>query len=108
VTGANFFIMNKAFTKSKVLVLDANYLIKPDNANGVILLFTEERLRTKEDKTLENWTFKEEFNYPRIAQALRAYVDRELIDDDNIEDLIEKAERLYALIDKLDKTFKQF
>lgn len=87
--------MNKAFKENKILVLDANYLIKPDNANGVILVYT-------------NGKAKETFQYPRIAQALRKYVDRELMVEDNIEDMIAKAERIYALIEKIDLTFKQY
>lgn len=87
--------MNKAFKQNKILVLDANYLIKPDNGNGVILVYT-------------NGKAQETFHFTRIAQALRKYVDRELMVEDNIEDMIAKAERIYALIEKIDLTFKQY
>lgn len=100
--------MNNAFKQNKILKLDANYLIKPDNNNGVVLVFTEDRERTKEDGSKEKFTFKEEFNYPRIAQALRKYVDRELMVEDSIDEMIASADRIYTLIDKIDRTFKQF
>lgn len=105
--------MNNAFKQNKILVLSENYLIKPDNNNGVILVFSEQRTRVKRDEVLEvdieePFTFKEEWQYPRIAQALRKYADLEIMVEDNIELMIEKAEAVYKLIDRIDATFKQF
>lgn len=105
--------MNNAFKQNKILVLSENYLIKPDNANGVVLVFSEERTRTKYDDILdesheEKYTFKEEYHYPRVAQALRKFVDMEIMVEENIETMIDKSDKLYSLIDKIDKTFKQF
>jgi sugar-specific transcriptional regulator TrmB len=97
--------MNNAFSKAKILVLDENHLIKPDNSNGVILVKTTERF---DDEKLETVTTKQEFYYPRIAQALRKYVDLEMLVDDDIEALTEKIDAVYALIDSIDRTFKQF
>lgn len=97
--------MNNTFAKAKILVLDENHLIKPDNNNGVILVKTTERF---DDDKLETVTTKQEFCYPRIAQALRKYVDLEMIVDDNIEALTTKLDGVYALIDSIDRTFKQF
>jgi len=102
-------IPNKAFTKSKELVLDDNYVIKPHNVSGIMLIFTEERTRTREiDGKQEKYIFKDTWYFTRIAQALRMYTDLEMVDLESIEDLIEKSERIYKLIDQLDKTFKQF
>lgn len=105
--------MNSAFKQNKILVLSENYLIKPDNNNGVILTFTEQRTRTKRDEVLEveveeNFTFTESWQYPRIAQALRKYADLEIMVEDNVEAMIAKSEAVYKLIDKIDQTFKQF
>lgn len=100
--------MNNAFKPNKILVLTENYLIKPDNNNGVVLVFHEERERENKDFETEVFTFKKEWNFPRIAQALRMYADLELAFEDNIEALIEKADKVYSLIDSIDKTFKQF
>ena len=105
--------MNNSFKQNKILVLSENYLIKPDNNIGVILVFTEQRTRVKRDEVLEvdvvePFTFKEEWQYPRIAQALRKYADLEIMVEDNTELMIEKAEAVYKLIDRIDQTFKQF
>lgn len=106
--------MNNAFKQNKILVLSENYLIKPDNSNGVILVFTEQRpkVRAKGEVSFslvpEYVTHKEEWQYPRIAQALRKYADLEIMVEDNIEAMITVAERVYKLIDRIDATFKQF
>lgn len=105
--------MNNAFKQNKILVLSENYLIKPDNNNGVILVFTEQVAATKYDDVLEidvteTKTNTESWQYPRIAQALRKYADLEIMVEDNIELMIEKAEAVYKLIDRIDQTFKQF
>lgn len=105
--------MNNAFKQNKILVLSENYLIKPDNNNGVVLVFTTQEKITKYDEVLEfeyeeTKTVKEEFHFPRIAQALRKYADLEIMVEDNIDLMIEKAEAVYRLIDRIDQTFKQF
>jgi hypothetical protein len=108
--------MNKAFTKSKELILDENFKIVPDSDNGVILIFTEERKREKEIKsidgkkvksgTVEIFVFEDKYCYPRIAQALRKYA--ELSTNHKFDTLALANEAVYVVIDSLDKTFKQF
>lgn len=105
--------MNNAFKQNKILVLSENYLIKPDNNNGVILVFTDQQIVLKYDEVLEmdvaeKKTVTESWQYPRIAQALRKYADLEIMVEDNIEAVIAKAEAVYKLIDRIDTTFKQF
>jgi len=101
--------MNKAFTKEKELILDYNYKIVPDSDNGVILVFTD--IRTKKDsKTNElvPFDFKQEYHYPRIAQALRKYSDLTLNEHRDFDSLIQKLNDVYLTIDNIDETFKQF
>jgi hypothetical protein len=105
--------MNNAFKQNKILVLSENYLIKPDNNNGVILVFTEQVKVKKYDDVLEfdyeeTVTKTESWQYPRIAQALRKYADLEIMVEDNIEAMIAVSEKVYKLIDRIDTTFKQF
>lgn len=105
--------MNNAFKQNKILVLSENYLIKPDNNNGVILVYTSQEKVAKYDEVLEVYyeemkTVTESWQYPRIAQALRKYADLEIMVEDNIEVMIERAEAVYKLIEKIDTTFKQF
>ena len=96
--------MNKAFKTGKLLKLDESNFIKPDNNNGVVLVTTQD----KYNDDLELVTTKQELHFPRVAQALKAYVDAEILVEDSIEKMIVNLDRLYNLIDSIDKTFKQF
>jgi hypothetical protein len=108
--------MNKSFTESKELILDKNFKIVPDNDNGVILIFTEERKREKEIKgidgkkvksgVVEIFLFEDKYCYPRISQALRKYA--ELSTNHKFDILALANESIYLVIDSIDKTFKQF
>jgi hypothetical protein len=94
--------MNKAFTKSKELILDENFKIVPDSDNGVILVTIKERINKKDEKVID----RIEYCYPRIAQALRKYA--ELSTNHKFDTLALANEAVYVVIDSLDKTFKQF
>jgi len=96
--------MNKAFTKSKEIVLDENYKIIPDTDNGVILVFKTTRVN-KKDETVPH---EELFYYPRIAQALKHYSDKTINNSESLDDCIYKSESVYNLIKRLDQEFKQF
>ena len=100
--------MNKSFTKSKELILDEKYKIIPDSDSGVVLVFTEQRLKENKEKVLEPYLFTENLYYPRIAQALRYYSLKTINSSFDISEAIVKSERVFELIDRLDKEFKQF
>jgi hypothetical protein len=94
--------MNKAFTKSKELILDENFKIVPDSDNGVILVTIKERINKKDEEVID----RVEYYYPRISQALRKYA--ELSTNHKFDTLALANEAIYVIIDSLDKTFKQF
>jgi hypothetical protein len=96
--------MNKAFKKSKELVLDENYKIISDSDNGVVLVFQTTRVN-KKDETVPH---EELMYYPRIAQALRHYSNMVINNSESLDDCIYKSESVYNLIKRLDKEFKQF
>ena len=96
--------MNKAFTKTKKIELDSNWSISPDSDSGVVLVFKT----TKENKKGEVVPHEESFYYPRIAQALRFYADKNINSSKSIEEAIAIGNKVYQLIEKLDKEFKQF
>lgn len=109
--------MNKAFTKSKELVLDHNWKIQPDGDNGVVLIFAEHReketikiVNGKKTKTglYEPFWFEDKFYFPRIAQALKHYATATINESDCLLDIIANSKKVYDLIEKLDKEFKQF
>jgi ribosomal protein S19E (S16A) len=94
--------MNKAFTKSKEIVLDSNYKIISDSDSGVVLVFKT----TKVNKKDEIVPYEEMFYYPRVAQALRKYADITLNTD--LDNLNSNLEKVYLIINKIDKEFNQF
>jgi hypothetical protein len=96
-------------TKTKKEInLGPNYSIRPYKQGGVEVIFTEKRVRTKEDGTKEAYTFTDKFYFTRVSQALRFYVDRELSIDESLELMIDKAESIYKRIDSLEAVFKTF
>lgn len=96
--------MNNALKPTGTLQLDERYSIKAGSGNSVVLVLTEERYNDE----LELVTKTEEWYFTRVAQALRKYVDLEIIVTERIEDLTDTAEKIYKLIDRIDQTFKQF
>lgn len=109
--------MNKAFTKSKTIELDSKWYLSPDSDNGVILTFHEirEKEKTKkEDGKLiktgetEQYRFEDVTYHPRIAQALKEYVKNSLNSSKNLQEIIDKEDKILNIISNLDSTFKQF
>jgi len=96
--------MNKAFTKTKELVLDVNYKIIPDSDNGVILVFLTE----KENKKGEVLPFEEKYYFTRIAQALEKYINLSLSVDNTILEVLVNSKRIFEIVKSIDVTFKQF
>lgn len=95
--------MNKAFTKTKELILDNSFKIVPDSDYGVILIF----LTTRENKKGEIVPFEQKYYFTRIAQALRKYSDVTLNQIHDLDSLIQKSDEIYSIIDSIDKEFKQ-
>ena len=101
--------MNKAFTKNKVIELDSNWNLRSDGDYGIILTFSENR--QKEDKKtgeLITFLFEDKYYFPRIAQALKHYATATINESDCVLDIISNSKKVYDLIEKLDKEFKQF
>jgi len=96
--------MNKAFTKTKELVLDDNYKIIPDSDNGVILVFLTE----KENKKGEVLPFEEKYYFTRIAQSLEKYINLSLNVDNTILEVLVNSKRIFEIVKDIDETFKQF
>lgn len=108
---------NKAFTKTGKIVLDSNWDLTPDSDNGVILTFSEirEREKTKKEggKTIktgefEDFLFTDRYFYPRLVQALRKYYEITLNNSETFKEIIEKEDKIIALLEKIDYEFKQF
>lgn len=109
--------MNKAFTKSKKIVLDPNWHLTPDGDNGVVLTFHEIRERDKLEKVdgkqvktgeKEDYLFEEKFYFTRIVQALKEYTEETQNNSESIKEILKKQEYIEKLLTKMDKEFEQF
>lgn len=95
--------MNKAFKKGTIK-LEEKVFIESDAFNGCVLVFME----MKTNKKGELKEVRNEFHYPRIAQALVKYVEVTQNTSESIKETIDINKSIYLLIDAIDKTFKQF
>ena len=108
---------NKIFTNSKVVVLDEKWDLTPDSDSGVVLTFREPRKRDKTEKIdgkkvktgeTEDYLFEDKWYTTRVAQALKIYVEKSLSESETFKEIIEKEDKIFDLISKLDKEFMQF
>ena len=99
---------NKAFTKTKRIELDEKWYITPDADSGVVLTFSETRLRKNKEEVLESYLFKDEFFFPKISQSLEKYVKITGNSTYTIEEILENSRKTKDIIDKIEKEFKQF
>jgi hypothetical protein len=109
--------MNNAFSKNSKIELDDNHYLEPDSDNGVILVFSEIREREKTTKEggktiktgiVEEYLFEDRSYHTRIAQALKFFIDKTQNESKTLEELMFKVNYNSNLLERLDKTFKQF
>ena len=101
--------MNKAFTKNNKIELDDKYSLTPDSDYGIILTFSEIRQRkNKETKETEDYLFTSHWFFPKISQALNQYVKLTQNSSTSIENILDEANRIGKVIDRIDREFKQF
>ena len=109
--------MNKTFTQKSQINLDLNWDLTSDGDFGLVLTFSETRQREKTVKEngkkvktgeYEPYIFEDKTYHPRVAQALRYYVEKSLIKCNTLEEIIQKEDKLLSIIEDLDKEFKQF
>ena len=79
--------------------LDNNYSVNTDGA-GTILLFEEQRKREKDGVEVD-FTFKDQWFYLNIQQALNKYLDLKIEGAKDVEDCIKKIEEVRGIINKI-------
>ena len=109
--------MNRAFVKSKKIILDSNWHITPDGDSGVVLTFHEMRKRDKLKKVdgkqvktdeKEDYLFEEKWYFTRIVQALKEYAEETQNNSESLKEILKKQEHIEKLLTQMDKEFKQF
>lgn len=81
------------------MILDDNYSIDTDGA-GTILNFTEQRTREKDGKEIE-YTFKDQWFFLSVNQALNKYLDLKIEGTEDVKDCINKIEEVRNIINKI-------
>jgi hypothetical protein len=79
--------------------LDNNYSVNTDGA-GTILLFEEQRKREKDGVEVE-FTFKDQWFYLNIQQALNKYLDLKIEGSKDVEECIKRIEEVRTIINKI-------
>lgn len=79
--------------------LDNNYSVNTDGA-GTILLFEEQRKREKDGVEVE-FTFKDQWFYLSIQQALNKYLDLKIEKSKDVEDCVKKIDEVRDIIKKV-------
>jgi hypothetical protein len=79
--------------------LDNNYSVNTDGA-GTILLFEEQRKREKDGVEVE-FTFKDQWFYLNIQQALNKYLDLKIEGAKDVEECIKRIEEVRTIISKI-------
>lgn len=107
--------MNNIFKHNKMIQLDEHYTLSTDGFNGVVLTFSEPRTRKKTDKDTrketgetEQYIFEQQYYFPRVNQALNKFVELSHSDFKDLEDLKNKVDKTFAIIEEFNKKFKQF
>jgi hypothetical protein len=83
--------------------------MESDGFNGIQLVFHETRERTKKGtEEKEEYLFEDVTYHTRVVQALRHYCDATQNSAKNLKEILEKTDKIYSLLEKLDKEFRQF
>jgi hypothetical protein len=79
--------------------LDNNYSVNTDGA-GTILLFQEQRKRERDGVEVD-FTFKDQWYFLSIQQALNKYLDLKIEKSKDIEDCVKKIDEVRDIIKKV-------
>lgn len=101
--------MNKTFKNNKKIELSEGWYLEPDGFNGIVLVFSEARERkNKKTGELEDYIYEDRWHHPRISQSLKEYVKLTQNSSKTIDEILEKTDKIYTLLERMDKEFKQF
>ena len=81
--------------------LNKEYRLVYEDNKTIILQFFENRIRKKNSGGTEAYEFTENYYYPNLKNALKAYVNKSVMPSKNIEEVLDRIELLESKIDKL-------
>ena len=84
-----------------MIILDSNYTIGC-NSNGTTLNFQEQRERkNKSTLEVELYTYKDQWHYLSVSQAISKYKDLVLIHSQDLKDVLKKLNEIDLIIKSL-------
>lgn len=95
--------MNEVFKKRKTdkIILDDKFHLVSDTFKGIVLVFEEERTRTKKDtQETEKYTFVDKWYHLKLSQVLENYLKQTTLKATSIEELKEIVLRVEKAIEK--------
>jgi hypothetical protein len=75
------------------MVLSNEYRIVNEE-NNTILQFYETRVKNKKDGTKEDFVFTQDYYYPNLKTALKAYVNKSISDCTSLKHVLSKLHKL--------------
>lgn len=81
--------------------LNKEYRLVYEDNKTIILQFFENRIRKKNGGGTETYEFTENYYYPNLKNALKAYVNKSVMPSKNIQEVLDRIESLESKIDKL-------
>lgn len=83
------------------MTLSNEYRLVYEENKVVTLQFFESRIRKKKDGNAEDYEFTDNYYYPNLKKALKAFVNKSVMPSENIEEVLDRIELLESKIDKL-------
>lgn len=83
--------------------ISENWRIESDEYN-VVLLFHEMREKTKKDGSKEMYEYQEKTYHKTIKGALSAYLHKQLVNSESIQDCLDRINEVEKKIEELDLT----
>jgi hypothetical protein len=100
--------MNNLFKNSKKVKLDDNYTLEHDGYSGIVLVFEEERIRTKKDETEEKYMFSDKWYAPNLSQILKIYTDQKQIILPTVEEMLEVQKQVLSVLEDFRTKYKNW
>ena len=82
--------------------LDDKYRVVYDE-NNVVLQFYEKRVKTKKSGDKETYEFTDNFYYPNIKSALKAYLNKSIKGSESVKVVLERINLVENRINQLNK-----
>ncbi|MDB4486512.1 hypothetical protein N9014_00200 [bacterium] len=83
------------------MTLSNEYRLVYEENKVVTLQFFESRIRKKKDGNTEAYEFTDNYYYPNLKKALKAFVNKSVMPSKNIEEVLDKIKSLESKIDKI-------